>query len=255
MSFVIELYAHFEEQLLEVFHYAYNTFGNEKIIMSRHYKEPIQISRGNILTVEMKIEELILKNPHEIILWDGEIGKASFNVMVPINTYRGAKNGYVLIRINGMQIAKICFVINIGKQKQNDEILPIEEKYYESAFFSYAHEDASTVLHYFGGMKKVRLNLTVNMDIMSLRSGDKFREKINELILCSDIFFLFWSIAASKSQWVEREWKYALINKGIDFIEPIPLEPPLKAPPPKELADHIHFNDETLAWQALIRWK
>lgn len=36
--------------------------------------------------------------------------------------------------------------------------------------------------------------------------------------------------------------------KGVDFIDPVPLESPDVCPPPKELAE-THFNDWTLAFE------
>jgi hypothetical protein len=63
---------------------------------------------------------------------------------------------------------------------------------------------------------------------------------------------------------VQREWRYGLQTKGIDFIDPVPLVDPRKAPPPKELADYKHFNDaiiahleaekETRFWRRFITW-
>ena len=34
---------------------------------------------------------------------------------------------------------------------------------------------------------------------------------------------------------IEREWRYALRLRGIDFIDAIPLDPPEVAPPPPAL--------------------
>jgi hypothetical protein len=64
----------------------------------------------------------------------------------------------------------------------------------------------------------------------------------------SDVLYLFWSKYAKQSSWVEKEWRYGLTHKGIDFIDPVPLADPRKVPPPKELADVEHFNDWTLAY-------
>ncbi len=50
-----------------------------------------------------------------------------------------------------------------------------------------------------------------------------------------------------ESPWVEREWRCAYAAKGIDFIDPVPLEPAAGAPPPAELA-RKHFNEPLLAY-------
>jgi hypothetical protein len=47
---------------------------------------------------------------------------------------------------------------------------------------------------------------------------------------------------------VEKEWRCALEARGIDFIDPVPLESPDIAPPPIELVE-LHFNDWELAYQ------
>ena len=60
-----------------------------------------------------------------------------------------------------------------------------------------------------------------------------------------DILFLCWSHFAKESRWVNAEWKYALKQKGIDFIKPVPIELPEKCPPPEEL-NQKHFNDKLL---------
>ena len=68
------------------------------------------------------------------------------------------------------------------------------------------------------------------------------------MIPASDVFYLFWSAHASASKWVEREWRTALRTGGLDFIDPVPLQPPEDAPPPPELAG-LHFNDWMLAFR------
>jgi hypothetical protein len=59
---------------------------------------------------------------------------------------------------------------------------------------------------------------------------------------------LFWSRHAQHSNWVEQEWRYGFRQKGLGFIDPVPLVDPRKAPPPAELAEHKHFNDWTLIY-------
>ena len=65
----------------------------------------------------------------------------------------------------------------------------------------------------------------------------------------SDRLFLFWSSRAAGSDFVDREWRYALERHGSDFIAPVPLEDPRLAAPPHELAAK-HFNDVYLAFIA-----
>jgi hypothetical protein len=82
--------------------------------------------------------------------------------------------------------------------------------------------------------------------VLSLRSGANWEAELYRHIRSRDIFYLFWSNAARASEWVAREWQYALEEKGLDFIHPIPLAPPDQVPPPEELRSK-HFDDIILA--------
>jgi hypothetical protein len=91
-------------------------------------------------------------------------------------------------------------------------------------------------------MQKVAPNLEVFVDVASLRSGEHWQERLEREILSRDVMYLFWSEAASRSKWVDWEWRFGLERRGLDFIDPCPLAPPDKVPPPKELED-LHFNE------------
>ena len=48
-----------------------------------------------------------------------------------------------------------------------------------------------------------------------MRSGDNWENKIRMEILHSDIFYLFWSKAASESEYVRKEYEIALEGAGM----------------------------------------
>jgi hypothetical protein len=97
-------------------------------------------------------------------------------------------------------------------------------------------------------MQKAMADLEVFMDVHSLRSGQNWEEVVKKAILSSDIFYLFRSENARNSAEVEKEWRFALEQKGRDFIDPVPLVAPEAVKPPDELAGK-HFNDWTLAFE------
>ena len=94
-------------------------------------------------------------------------------------------------------------------------------------------------------MRQARRDLDIFMDVKDLRSGEEWEKVLEYEIADRDIFYLCWSIAASKSKNVEKEWRYALSCKGLDCIEPVPIDPPELCPPPDELKKK-HFNDTLL---------
>ncbi len=110
-----------------------------------------------------------------------------------------------------------------------------------TAFASYASEDRATVLRCIAGLTKAAPHLDVFIDVASIRSGEDWQRKLFSVIATSDIFYLFWSAAASKSEWVEREWRTALAKRGLKFIDPFPLVSPELIPPPQPLSS-LHFG-------------
>jgi hypothetical protein len=98
------------------------------------------------------------------------------------------------------------------------------------------------------GIQKIAPKMDIFLDVMSLRSGQHWEEELLRVIPASDIFYLFWSEHAKKSKWVEMEWRCALRERGVGFIDPIPLQSPDESPPPPELSS-LHFNDWALAYR------
>ncbi|MBN2000490.1 toll/interleukin-1 receptor domain-containing protein [candidate division KSB1 bacterium] len=109
----------------------------------------------------------------------------------------------------------------------------------KKAFASYSSKDREKVIQRVQGI--FAAGVEVYLDIVNLRSGEKWAAEIRRNIIASDVFYLFWSSHARDSAYVREEWQCALETKGLDFINPLPLEDPNIVPPPKELSS-LHFN-------------
>jgi hypothetical protein len=137
------------------------------------------------------------------------------------------------------------FVLTVARVAGKPSRVPAALTRHRKAFASYASEDRDAVLARVQGMEKVAPWLKVFVDVVDLRSGATWDQELQRAIYESDVFYLFWCRHARASKWVEREWRCAYQNRGLDFIDPVPLEPPGSAPPPGELAAK-HFNDPLL---------
>ena len=87
-------------------------------------------------------------------------------------------------------------------------------------------------------------------DVLSLEPGDRFERRIEAGIDRCDLFLLFWSSEAKRSEWVRKEVQLALSrNAGNELsppeIRPVIVEGPPTVEPWDELA-HLHFNDRML---------
>jgi TIR domain len=210
---------------------------------------PYPLVRGSRLSVRLKIKGLNCPDSHKWITWTGEIGSTGFVVEVPANACEGTYSGGASIRLNGGEIAKMSFVVCLGKAEPKAAEIPSATTVHRNAFASYASEDRAEVLSRVQGMEAAYKNLNVFVDVVDIRSGQNWEQELIQRISESDVFYLFWCHHAMASDWVSKEWRLALSAKGEDFIDPIPLESPQLAPPPKELADK-HFNDPLLAFIA-----
>jgi TIR domain len=96
---------------------------------------------------------------------------------------------------------------------------------YRKIFASYSHRDEAIVEQFeqlvdaFGD-KYLR-------DVRDIRAGEKWNDRLQELIRDADIFQLFWSKNSMKSQFVKDEWNYALSLNKPNFIRPTFWEMPM----------------------------
>jgi TIR domain len=104
--------------------------------------------------------------------------------------------------------------------------------------------DRSEVFKRVQGLRAVKVSFF--QDLLSLEPGDPWHRQICPHIDQCDLFFLFWSKAASESVGVDEEVEYAILRKaGNDDappeIVPVILESRRPAPPPE--LSYLHFDD------------
>jgi hypothetical protein len=243
-SFLVELWAHLESQRAEVIERVQQA--NPRVEPQVRSVGPIPVTRGTILIAAVEIEGFEIPEHQETILWEGDIGSASFAVTVPTGIPEGQRAGHVTMFKDGARLARVVFVITVGARTDYAPA-PQWELRYRTAFASYASEDREAVLMRVQGINIGAPDMNIFVDVVSLRPGQDWEKELWTRIPENDVFFLFWSKHAAESEWVAREWKCALATRGTDFIAPVMLAPPDVAPPPAELS-RLHFNDSWLAY-------
>lgn len=210
-------------------------------------KGGIAVERGKILAVHVSVPDFGFED-EDSIQWSGTTGNCTFAVSVPESVASGTHVGTARFAIDGVQISRLHFELEVGAVAGVPGERTLRERRPATAFASYASDDRDEVLARIQGMQKLLPDLDIFLDVVSIRSGENWAKRLEDEIAQRDVFYLFWSSAASRSEWVEAEWRAALRLKGMDGIDPVPLEPPEKAPPPKELQG-LHFNEWTLAYR------
>ncbi len=178
---------------------------------------------------------------HPELEWIGNYLLFSFFADVP-KEFCGNKLCFTAqIYTNGVFTSQLLFTVNVN-EKSPQLIEPTQRKDIKSAFVSYSSLDREMVSTILYGMELSNPDLDLFFDYLSLRNGDKWEERLKNEVEKRDVLYLFWSKNAKNSDWVDKEWRWALKTHGIDSIIPIALEPTDVCPVPEELSS-IHFQN------------
>lgn len=104
---------------------------------------------------------------------------------------------------------------------------------YRRIFPSYSHKDVWLVRYF--QIAVSALGDTYLQDVISLRSGEAWSERIKKLIATADVFQLFWSWNSITSEYVRDEWCYGLELRRQAFIRPVYWEKPMPRIPEQNL--------------------
>ena len=202
----------------------------------------VRVSKASSVKVVLSSSDVKIDDGVQTQEWQGDYLRFSYAVLPPESC--GPQILFNAdVYINDVIATKLKFIVKLrSEERQRPDI---SRRDITSAFVSYASQDRRRVAAIIQGMKKARPELDIFFDIESLHSGDNWENALRREIDKRDVLFLCWSVNAERSEWVDYEWRYALAHKGIENIEPIPLEPPEVCPPPNELKEK-HFNDKLL---------
>ena len=201
---------------------------------------------GSMVQIELDGRGLLVDDPMQMVRWDGRPTVAAFSARFPAET-AGVFNPVVRLSADGRPLGRIVFRIAVDDKApaRPVELTGTSARRYAHAFLSYAHQDRGEVL------KRAQMlaaqGIAFFQDLLSLKPGERYSEKILGRIDQSDLFVLFWSRHAAKSEWVRREIARAEARQrehpeGLPDISAIVLDTPDTAPPPDSIA-HLHLND------------
>ena len=212
---------------------------------------PMQEKKTGIYQVKENTRvKVVLSSPDVEILddtaeetWDGGYLCFDFALDIPPDCAKRQILLKAAVYFDGIPATRLMMTMRL--QTQHEQRMEVLRSDVLSAFVSYASQDRARVGGLIQGMKKARPDMDIFFDVNSLRSGDDWEQTLRREVERRDILFLCWSKNAKESPWVDMEWRYALENKGLEAIEPIPIDPPDVCPPPAELQSK-HFNDSLL---------
>ena len=209
------------------------------------------LSVGTQFELGLKIGKLPVRSLSTGVTWQGEPEAIIFRVGPPLHEILSPETSsgdHAGIRPQSTEIGELVLsrddlivgTVKFKLELASESVAAVSGKEVagrRKAFLCYAQNDRAEVLRRAQMLALVGMESFV--DMLSLSPGEEWERQTMRAIEEADVFMLFWSTAAKQSKWVEREWRYALKTKGLEFIVPIGMETPLPTPPP-ELA-HLHF--------------
>lgn len=200
-------------------------------------------AKGTPIRVVLSSPDVTIDEPEETQVWQGKYLRFSFDFAVPEEYTKKQVLLRAAVYFADVPATRLRILIDLAAPAGQQPA--IARRDIRSAFMSYATAEREKVIRIMQGIQQVRPDLDLFLDVDSLRSGEDWKARLHAEIDRRDVLYLCWSRAAKNSPYVEMEWQYALARKGIDCVEPIPLEPAENCPPPSELAE-LHFNNRLL---------
>jgi hypothetical protein len=215
------------------------------------------VRRNSRLDFELQMPGLDVDDPVASLVWRRRTESVQFGVRVPPKAPVGTVIGTLAVCLDSAPIGHLKFklAIEFDSALAPNEPQGDEARRYTVAFISYSSKDRDEVL------RRVQLLSSVGIkyfqDVLSLEPGERWEKRIELGIDECDLFLLFWSSEAKRSEWVRKEVRHALARKAESDLSPPEIRPVILEGPPivepwEELA-HLHFNDRLLYFMAAPR--
>ena len=242
--FLIAIFAHTKAQTTEADETA--ALFDEHFVKKAAKYLNLKVKLGDNISFVLKIADWKIENSVQSIIWQSFLSSVEYEVDVPENYTKKVAIGSVSVLVNSVPAGIIRFKLQIDKLSEHSQFAPSVATLYRKAFISYASENRDEVLKRTQMLKLAGIDFF--QDILDLNPGDRWEKELYKHINDCDVFYLFWSEAAKESEWVAKEWSYALELQNTEQkpeIIPIPIEGPPVVKPPNALG-HLHFNDGLL---------
>ena len=241
------VYAHLSEVLDKVERDAGRLLGREL----RAYKDVgapsnMAVAPGTEITLIPTGQGLEFDPPEQVLTWTDTWQRSEFRMRAGGARLGHVAHGSIEFYVGPLLVGDLRLdVVVTPEEEPRGESDPAQEvhsaKLYGAVFASYSHADSGLVEAVENAYQA--LGMDYLRDVMTLKSGQSWSDELLHKIEQADVFQLFWSENASRSAYVEQEWRHALRQrgegKGTTFIRPVYWEEKL-ARVPSELS-HIHF--------------
>ena len=186
--------------------------------------------RDTQVTVTLSGRGLTVDPPEQTFTWQGGRSLLAFDVTVPDDAEEETIPLKFDVVIAGIIVARLPLELEITARSRKKGMATATGEPARTAFASYSSKDRLRVLDRVDAIQ-ISAGIDVFQDCLDLNPGEEWKPRLDSEIRQRDLFLLFWSNAARKSQWVGWELDTALKEKGEGALQVHPLDPEVKPPP------------------------
>lgn len=212
---LVQVYLHRYDEIEEVKRFAQESQKNAE----RRDFAPLRckLKTGDKVDVILNIYgKTLLMSEKKSVIWQGSFTKCSFDYFISEDINVDGLSCAIILTVNGAMIGEMLFTSKIIENPR-DLNTYIISKQYNKIFISYAHEDEEKVRPYAKAYQIENKDYFFDRDYLTI--GDIFPKEIEDYINSADLFLLFWSENAAKSEYVQKECHQAL-QRAFPQIQP-----------------------------------
>lgn len=218
----------------------------EKIRESTHDSGQA-IPQGGQITFVPQMDNVQFNPPQQSFFWEEDEHTVTFRLRAIAALEGKVARGRMAVFLGVILVADIPLRFEVSHAAAEIRKTPEQEavtaRPYRKIFASYSHRDLVIVEQFERYAEAIGDDYL--RDWKNLRPGDRWNDKLLQLIDGADVFQLFWSRNSMTSPFVRQEWEHALSLNRPSFVRPVYWEDPLpEAPPhlPPESLRRIHFQ-------------
>ena len=200
------------------------------------------VAREGELRFVPHMDGVTFNPPERRFLWTESVHREDFRLRADASMDSHVARGAVSVFYGNLLLAEVQLSIKVDRKAAESHQEETHARPYRRIFASYSHRDTAIVEEF--ESHAVATGDRYLRDVVTLRAGEVWDERLLEIIKQADVFQLFWSWNALGSPLVREEWRQALALNRPHFVRPVYWEEPLPEQPglpPVELR-RLHFQ-------------
>ena len=163
--------------------------------------------------------------PERRFLWTESVHREDFRMRADKSMDGRVARGAVSVFYGSLLLAEVQLSIKVDRKPAESHQEETHARPYRRIFASYSHRDTAIVEEF--ESHAVATGDRYLRDVVTLRAGEVWDQRLLEIIKQADVFQLFWSWNALSSPLVREEWRQALALNRPHFVRPVYWEEPL----------------------------